>query len=145
MEVDATARKNATLQVPQVTLKHQVEANSPYEFEILPPDDIGTLASDVSFEGTTSVVEQMRLRLGDLQSKIYAVAYLDEAAQAQDAEIRAKARERPEDPEWIELTEVLVAVPSHLLSPFQLKPTQSMYTAARARLRTVGKDSPDNR
>jgi hypothetical protein len=87
----------------------------------------------------------MKMRLSDFQSKVYAVAYLDEAAQAQDAEIRALAKERPEDPQWVELTEVLVAVPPHLLNPFQLKQAQSMYTAARARLRIVGKDSPDNR
>jgi hypothetical protein len=143
MTVEVTGRHSATLKLSQVVLKAQVDVNSPYEFEFQIPDDKGILARDVHLEGTTLVVEQLKNRIPELKERIYALAYLEEAAEAHDAAIRAAAREKPEDPEWVDVSDVLVAVPNHLLAPFQLKPTQEMRTSARVRLRPVGRDAPD--
>ncbi|HMS16446.1 MAG TPA: hypothetical protein PKA37_06365 [Planctomycetota bacterium] len=143
MTVEVTGRHSATLKLSQVVLKAQVDVNSPYEFEFQIPDDKGILARDVHLEGTTLVVEQLKNRIPELKERIYALAYLEEAAEGHDAAIRAAAREKPEDPEWVDVSDVLVAVPNHLLTPFQLKATQEMRTSARVRLRPVGRDAPD--
>lgn len=143
MTVQARASDTATIQVSQVALKELVAPQSPYEFQILSPDDKGALSSFVTLEGLAADVDAAKGRLGEIQSKIYAVAYLDEAARPRDADIRAQARDRPDDPPWTQLHEVVVGIPAHLLEPYKLRMAERLSVSARVRLRSIGQDAPE--